>query len=55
MLDQLAPGEARALDAAQRAYSELEGAVPHILVEHSEPCTWKQFPAQKGVVHMGAV
>ena len=48
-LEQLAPGEARALHAAQRAFSELEASVPHVLVEHSEPCTWKQaFPAPAG-------
>ncbi len=50
MLEKLAPSEASALHAAQRAFSELGAGVPHVLVEHSEPCTWKQaFPAGRAV------
>ena len=44
-MQQLSPAEAAALKVATSRFKELQDGMPriHVLVEHSEPCTWKTF------------
>ena len=47
-LRQLAPREARALQEAQGRFDS--SAAAHVLVDHAEPCAWKQYTAAGGAV-----